>query len=176
MKREIRETCKISKYTNKIQNIEKFFQSISLQNNFENFFQPISLQKNFENFLQPILWKKFRKFFIVNFKLLKKIFFTAEFIAKNSKFFYSQFHWKKISKNFQKIRKKFFCLKNKKRSQGGNAPFFPVKFDTTFHWVLMFVWKNWIKIHEDLKQRNITTVRFWDALLKDFFRVEADNF
>ena len=29
------------------------------------------------------------------------------------KIFYSQFHWKNISKFFQKIRKSFFCKKNK---------------------------------------------------------------
>ena len=64
--------------------------------------------------------------------------FTAEFIAKkNSKTFYSQFHWKNISKFFQKIRKKHF-LPKKKKSQGGNATFFSAKSDMTFRWVLMY--------------------------------------
>ena len=44
-------------------------------------------------------------------------------------------------KIFQKIRKKNFCLKKKNgQGGGGNAAFFPVKSDTTFHWVLMCWW------------------------------------
>ena len=88
-------------------------------------------------FYDLFYWKKFQKFLIVNFRLLKN-FLLLNSLKKNSKIFYSQFHWKKISKIFQKIRKKSFCLKKKRSQEGGNAPFFPVKSDTTFHWVLTY--------------------------------------
>ena len=71
-------------------------------------------------------WKKIRHFLLLN--LLKKI----------SKSFHSQFHWKKNSTFFWKIRKKNFCHKNKKGvTRGGEIPtIFPGKSDMTFRWVL----------------------------------------
>ena len=93
---------------------------------------------NSDNFIE----KKFRKFLIVNFRLLEN-FFTAEFIAKTIRKFFTvnfiekTFFYRNFLKFFQKIRKNNFCLKNKKGSQGGNAPFFPVKSDTTFRWGLI---------------------------------------
>ena len=143
----------------------------------KKFFNSLKLTiKNFRNFFAMSIAKKFRKFLIVNFRLLKN-FFTAEFIEKKirkvftvnfiekkkSKMFYSQFYWKKFRKflvvifrllknflqsislkknfeNFSENPKKNFLPKKKRVTGGGNVPFFPVKSDTTFHWVLT-VWK-----------------------------------
>ena len=78
-----------------------------------NFLLLNSLKKKFKNFSQSISLKKQ----IENF-------FTANFIEKNFE-------------NFSENPKKIF-LPKKKTVTGGNAPFYPVKSDTTFHWVLIY--------------------------------------
>ena len=82
----------------------EFFLNEFSSKNFPQFFAVNFIKKNFEKFL------------IVNLRLLKN-FLLLNSLKKNSKFFYSQFDWKNISKFFQKIRKKIFCQK-KKGSQG----------------------------------------------------------
>ena len=69
-----------------------------------------------------IHWKKFQKFWIVNFRFpywkknLK--FFTAEFIENNFQNFLQSISLKKNSIFFRKIRKKTFLPKQKKRVTG----------------------------------------------------------
>ena len=54
-----------------------------------------------------------------------------------------------MKKNFEKFLenpKKIFLPKKKKLVTGGDAPFFPIKSDTTFHWILTLIKKsekNW---------------------------------
>ena len=96
----------------------------SLKKKFENFLQSISLKKkNRKFFTANFIEKKFQKFFTVNLRLLKN-FLLLNSLQKKSKIFYSQFHWKKILKIFQKIRKKIFCLKKKNGHRGVKCSFF----------------------------------------------------
>ena len=63
-------------------------------------------------------------------------FFTAEFIANKFENFLQSISLKKYLEFFSENPKKMFCAK-KKRVRGTNVPFFPVKSDSTFRWVLM---------------------------------------
>ena len=102
-----------------------------------NFFSMKLTGKKFRNFFNEFSIKKFRKFLMVNFRLLKK----------NSKFFYCWIHWKKFRKfftlNFIEKKFKIFSENSKKnnfchKKKGGGIPaIFPGKSDTTFCWALM---------------------------------------
>ena len=111
-------------------------------------------------------WKKFRKFFIVNFRLLKN-FLLLNSLKKKFKNVLQSISLKKKFGNFSENPKKNFCLKKNRRPQGGGiSAFFPVKSNTTFHWVLTYgnpwriFWKKMFLIFfqkSDLKKKTI----FW---------------
>ena len=91
----------------------------------EIFFQRNLLQKHFEIFTAEFIEKQFRKFLIVNFRLLEQIskFFTAEFIEKKfRKFFTVNFIEKQFRTFFGKFEKKF--LSQKKGGSQGAQQFF----------------------------------------------------
>ena len=111
-------------------------------------------------------WKKFRKFLIVNFRLLKKIrnflllnslkkqfenFLHSISLKKISKMFYCWIHWKtfrkfftvnliekNISTFFRKIWKKLFCHKKERGHRVKIPTIFPGESVMTFRWVLIF--------------------------------------
>ena len=60
------------------------------------------------------------------------MFLLLNSLQKKFENFLQSISLKKISKIFQKIRKKILAQK-----KGENATFFPVKSDTTLHWVLI---------------------------------------
>ena len=118
----------------------------SLKKKFENFLQSISLKKKKSKFFySQFYWKKFRKFLIVNFRLLKN-FLLLNSLQKKFENFLQSISLKKNFENFSENPKKnLLPKKNKTVTGGGNAPFFPVKSDTTFYWVLM--WSFYKKIN-----------------------------
>ena len=99
----------------------------------------IHCKKNSKIFYSQFHWKKFRKFLIVNFRLLKNVLLLNSLQNKLVNFLQS-ISLKKHFEIFSENPKKCFCLKKQKGITGGGefAPFFPAKSDTTFRWVLTF--------------------------------------
>ena len=67
--------------------------------------------------------KKFRKFLIVNFRLLKN-FLLLNSLQKKFEIFYSQFHWKTFRIFFRKSEKNFLPKKKRGSQGGGICSFF----------------------------------------------------
>jgi hypothetical protein len=106
---------------------------------FENFLQPISLQKISKIFYSQFYWKKFRKFLIVYFRLLKN-FLLLNSLQKKFENVLQSISLKKNFENFSENPKKTFLPKKKGGIYGEKCYFFPAKPDTIFRWVLMFWW------------------------------------
>ena len=103
-----------------------FFTAEFIAKKIQKFFTANFIAKTFRNvFTANFIEKNFPKFLIVNFRLLKN-FLLLNSLQNKFENFLQSISLKKISKIFQKIRKKHFCLKKKKRSQGG-CSFFPSK-------------------------------------------------
>ena len=99
----------------------KFFTAEFIEEIFEKIFTVNCIEKNFKNFLWiGFIKKKFEKFLMVNFRLLK-IFLLLNSFKKFWKFLQS-ISLKKISKVFQKIRKKNFFHKKKGVTWGDENP------------------------------------------------------
>ena len=77
-------------------------------------------------FSMKLTVKNFRNFLLLNS------------LKKNSKIFYSQFHWKKIGIFSENSKKKSFATK-KKGSQGGISTIFPGKENPT--WPFVGFWR-----------------------------------
>ena len=115
-----------------------FFNEIDCEKFLKFFCNEFSSKKIFNSLKLTI--KKFQKFLIVIFRLLKN-FLLLNSLQKQFENFLQSISLKKIFENFSENPKKKFCLK-KKGGHGGNATFFPVKSDTTFHWVFTFTLQN----------------------------------
>jgi hypothetical protein len=80
-----------------------------------------------------------------------KNFLLLNSLQKKFENFLQSISLKKNFENFSENPKKNCLPKKKKRSQGGrNVPFFPVKSDTTFHWVLRFI----LNCQKNFKEQN----------------------
>ena len=108
-----------------VKNFRIFFAMKLTVKNFWICFAMNSAVKNFQFFFlkSTSLQKKFRKFLIVNFMLLKN-FFTAEFIAKKFRKVLQSISLKKHFEIFSENPKKNFLPKKKEGSQGGNLQLF----------------------------------------------------
>ena len=121
---------------------EKIFTVNFIEKKFSNiFYWWIHWKKTSKNFYCWFHWKTFRKFLIVNFRLLKN-FLLLNSLKKISKIFTVNFIEKKFRSFFRKSEKKFLPQKNKRGHRGGGGvkirTIFPGKSDTIFCWVLMY--------------------------------------